>query len=460
MAGALKIKITMGAVALLVLIVIPVLETNFFAAITIKRWSKLSWDDFQGIPKPLSSYEAAISSSVYLEFDSISKRYIAYAGQNNVSSWAKRSREEQDYTLNHEQYHFNITELHARMLNDYIEANPFGSLYLFTLRKNSLRIDLNEMQNRYDNETRHSLIYDKQRRWEYEIDSLLTRDKGWTTDHFSGGQVYFTQPPDSSKGISGWLPYRQHSLRAYGMSFTMSSFKLSSIDYKTIAGNLRRKGNENGDTLKSFSLDTTNIFKARLIIADTSNFTQYDLWTAQLPFLYLVRARFPNDTGDTTGYSANASSFLNSFRVVNTDDYWIDKLEKNGVPSTLGKLSDKTAETDKQAQFCLKIGSSERVSFHRGPFYREDGAMLLACDYVNHSDTLHFKEMLLLNDDAFSQKPVGEGQLYFIPAGSIPHENYKIRFGYTLLQDSLKECYQFYHESLDMVPSVNRLSNE
>lgn len=75
---------------------IPLLETKFFAAVTVKKWGKVSWNDFQGIPQPFSSYEDGISSSIYLEYDSTKGRCVAYAGQNNVQSWAKRSQEEQD----------------------------------------------------------------------------------------------------------------------------------------------------------------------------------------------------------------------------------------------------------------------------------------------------------------------------------------------------------------------------
>src|SRR5690349_20589667 len=114
MANSLKIKIAIALFAICVLILIPLLENNFFARVTIKRWGKLTWDDFQGIPQPFSSYEASIGSAIFLEFDSAKGRYVAYAGQNNIRSWAKRSREEQAYLLNHEQFHFNITELHAR----------------------------------------------------------------------------------------------------------------------------------------------------------------------------------------------------------------------------------------------------------------------------------------------------------------------------------------------------------
>ena len=170
MAGSLKVKIGIAGFAVIILLGIPLLENSFFAPVAIKKWANLSWDDFQGIPQPFSSYEAVIASAVYLEYDSTTERFHAYAGQHNVGSWAKRSRPIQNYELNHEQYHFNITELHARKLNEYIAENPNGNEYLFNLRLNSINIDLRKMQTEYDSETDHGLIFDTQRRWEYRID--------------------------------------------------------------------------------------------------------------------------------------------------------------------------------------------------------------------------------------------------------------------------------------------------
>ncbi|HZY82369.1 MAG TPA: hypothetical protein VFE50_22745, partial [Cyclobacteriaceae bacterium] len=118
MAGALKLKISISGVAIFVLTLLPLIENKFFAPVTIKRWSRLTIDDFQGIPQPLSSFAAAISSSIYLEYDTAVGKYFAYAGQSNIRSWAKRREDGRyNYLLDHEQCHFNITEYYARKLN-------------------------------------------------------------------------------------------------------------------------------------------------------------------------------------------------------------------------------------------------------------------------------------------------------------------------------------------------------
>ena len=175
MASLLKAKLVVSAISIAIIISVAMLDSNFNAKVTIKRWGKLTWDDFQGFPRPLSGYGAVIGSQLYLEFDSATSRYIAYAGQHNIVSWTKESTKDSDYALNHEQYHFNITELHARLLNEYINDNPNESELTYNLRLNSLWLDLSSMQEQYDDETDHSVIVHKQRLWEFKIDSMLSR---------------------------------------------------------------------------------------------------------------------------------------------------------------------------------------------------------------------------------------------------------------------------------------------
>src|SRR5687768_9769572 len=134
MANFLKAKLAVSAFSVSIIILVALLDSNFNAPVTIKRWSKLTWNDFQGFPRPFSGYGAVIGSQVYLEFDSASSKYVAYAGQNNLVSWTKETTKNSDYALNHEQYHFNITELHARLLNEYIEANPNESEAFYNSR--------------------------------------------------------------------------------------------------------------------------------------------------------------------------------------------------------------------------------------------------------------------------------------------------------------------------------------
>lgn len=84
MANYVKAQVGISALSISIIILIPLLQSNFNAPSTIKRLSKLTWNDFQEFVRPFSKYDAAISRAVYLGYDSTKRRYFAYAGQNNV----------------------------------------------------------------------------------------------------------------------------------------------------------------------------------------------------------------------------------------------------------------------------------------------------------------------------------------------------------------------------------------
>jgi hypothetical protein len=454
MANLVKTKTGLSIFSLSILILIPLFESNFNAQVIIKRWSKLTWDDFQGFIQPFSRYEAAISSAIYLEYDSSTQTYLAYAGQNNVRSWAKRSPNAYlDYALNHEQYHFNITELHARKLNQYISENPGGGELLYLLRLGSINIDLRKMQRQYDLETNHSIVFNKQRRWEFRIDSLLLLDSGWVTDKFSGAKVFLPAKYTQFKGISdGKSRYREYSWNKYGMSFSLISFQNELYGDSTIDRIMANERNDS-DTVKSVKIERSDLFtKASLIKKDSSYYTSYSIWHLDESYLYYVSVKYPNNTGDSTGYCQIARSYLNSFRVVNTDSLWIAEFEKSNSAITYSSATKRDGARDKDSRYCLTIEKAEQPGFYRGPIFRDDGALLLPFDYLLDSDTLHFSDILMINEGIYSFDPINDGQVYFIPTNRLPKSAYRIEFGYTLKKDSLKECYQFYHHSLQLQP--------
>jgi hypothetical protein len=451
MANSLKIKLGIAGVAILVLLLVPLLENKFFAPVTIKRFGKISWDDFQGIPPPFSSHQAAISSSIHLEYDSTKKKYVAYAGQHDVASWVRGSHEGQDYLLNHEQYHFNITELHARMLNDYIGKNPDGTLEEYLARLRLVEIDLRWMQRDYDNETDHSLIYDRQRLWEFRIDSLLRHQTGWLTDPYSGAQVYMPHPSDSSKGIINGIPYRSYLQNRYGMKLSIVSYQNPGISYRGQVQQIKRNLVNRAERVKTFTVDTTTLFRVFAISEDTSSYTSYQLWTTKGEYLYQCKAVFFNATGDTTGYSTIASSFISSFRVVETDDHWISKPESSDskiiVTQVVKKADKRKMEED---EYCISIGPSTAAGFYRGPIYRDDGAILIAYEYLLHPDSLHYRDGVMLNEKWYWTKPGPTRQIFFVPTQHIPKGKFTIDFGYLLSQDSAKECYHYYYDRLEV----------
>lgn len=315
MATILKVKLAIAALAIVVLATIALLENKFFAPVTIKRWSELSWNDFQGIAKPLSSYAASISSELLLEYDSTLSRYVAYAAQNNIRSWKGSIRQDQSaYLLKHEQYHFNITNVHAQILNEYIKENPNATLRSYTLRLESIHIDNEQMQSRYDRETNHSLIDDKQRWWEYRIDSMMNEEP-WVVDKPTGEKFFFPHPPESGLGYDNSMEYRFYYVQRYGMVLSVTIYEADTDDRFGLANQILKGTEDDFKTIKTFSVDTTQGFETSASSVDTAGRVFHERWIGEKYYLYQIRAVFSNQNADTTGYSQIAFSFINSFEL-------------------------------------------------------------------------------------------------------------------------------------------------
>jgi hypothetical protein len=280
----------------------------------------------------------------------------------------------------------------------------------------------------------------------------LVLDSGWITDKFSGARAYLPSKPILSKGISkSQSRYRGYNLDKYGMSLTMMSLQNELFDDSTIFRIINTYPNRK-DTLKAFTIEKgDNSLKASLFLRDSSNRNSYCVWIYNKKYLYNISATYPNNVGDTTGYYQIAMSYINSFSIVNTDSLWIAELENSSSPITYSNVNKKEKSSRENTQYCLGIGKSEQRGFYRGPFFRDDGAMFLSYDHLVHADSLHYKDILLVNKDLYSFSPTPDGQIYFVPKSNIPNGKYRIDFGYILKKDSTKECYEFYHESLEVV---------
>ena len=100
-----------------------------------------------------------------------SKGWVLYSYFDKYKSWGKKSTYK---VLSHEQYHFNIAEVFARILrksirdnNMKIESIQFSQFFHLKLQQCKM------MQEKYDAETNHSKNKIEQKRWEDEIDKQL-----------------------------------------------------------------------------------------------------------------------------------------------------------------------------------------------------------------------------------------------------------------------------------------------
>lgn len=319
MANSLRAQIAISGVSIVILVLIPLVQSKFLAPVTIKRWGKISWSDFRGIYPPFTRYDAQIHSNIYLEYDSTLQRYHAYAGMSDIGSWVKSDDPGQNYLLNHEQYHFDISEFHARMLDKYIAENPDEKVSSYFSKLGVIRVDLDIMQGQYDRETDHGVRIDRQRKWEYKIDSLLTLEDGWITEDSSGAKIYFPHKPTGAQGWTSGIYFRAFHIDRYTMFLSMACYYTDTMTNKTLLDNVRSISMESGQRLKAFSVDTTTVFKAYTTTEDTTHHTSHYLWVYRHSILYQIKTQHSNNVDDTVGYSQITKSFINSFRIITPD---------------------------------------------------------------------------------------------------------------------------------------------
>ncbi len=150
---------------------------------TIKYWSKvdtLKWSDFQGPVNAKSSFDANTNSGliyhwqVNFQGDSSKFSFTVNSFVNKHKSWV-RTGFQKPRLLKHEQLHFDISEFFARKLLDDFNAYKYTSDYrndivkIFTRLQTSRQI----MEDKYDEQSNHSLNAEWQQWWERYVAYLL-----------------------------------------------------------------------------------------------------------------------------------------------------------------------------------------------------------------------------------------------------------------------------------------------
>ena len=147
---------------------------------------KLSRADFFG-KEPKRSPYAGYSYTIILmdyEVESFDRRNIKpvfkiRSAFNRAKSWiSESSKSNPDRVLMHEQLHFDISELTSRRLKARLEKKRFTENFRREIREiyDSEIAKGEEMQERYDEETRHGLSKERQKAWEIKIQALLEEE--------------------------------------------------------------------------------------------------------------------------------------------------------------------------------------------------------------------------------------------------------------------------------------------
>ena len=136
--------------------------------------NKITWGNFHAKADSNSDYTAEcitfFKCSFYTKNDSVFCRVRTFF--NTAKSWRKQTLLDNSYDINHEQLHFNITEIFARKIRQLIITNSLNEESVQKIYNENVKA-CNDFQNLYDKETNHSINKIKQANWAKEINTLL-----------------------------------------------------------------------------------------------------------------------------------------------------------------------------------------------------------------------------------------------------------------------------------------------
>ena len=138
----------------------------------------LTWADFKGKPTPADPNAALTSATIDAQIGC--KDYVFAADVRAVyvpaESWVRDAKKASPALLRHEQLHFDITELHARMMRQKISIIKFDCEHLqpaFRNLSNAAFSAWKREEARYDGETNNGLNEVKQKFWEAQVQQRL-----------------------------------------------------------------------------------------------------------------------------------------------------------------------------------------------------------------------------------------------------------------------------------------------
>jgi hypothetical protein len=143
---------------------------------------KLTWEDYKAKPDPGSDAAASTTTLLLIDYK-ISNTSFSYKIKSHFSKNRSWGRHKDAYILSHEQGHFDIAEIFARKLHKLMSEYRFDlKTYQKELKKIYEKVtdEKEEMQNEYDQETRHSINREKQAAWLKKIALLLTEYESYS----------------------------------------------------------------------------------------------------------------------------------------------------------------------------------------------------------------------------------------------------------------------------------------
>ncbi|MGO3184113.1 MAG: DUF922 domain-containing protein [Aequorivita sp.] len=147
---------------------------------------KLTWEDFRGKPIASASFVASTNTGINFQYSyslkngDVSVEYSVASFFYPKKSWFQPGKVNQ-HILNHEQTHFDISELHARMLRKNLAGKKFSKKIKSEIESIYRQIEQKRraMQVKFDAETDHSRNMEKEILWEKQIAKQLVEYESW-----------------------------------------------------------------------------------------------------------------------------------------------------------------------------------------------------------------------------------------------------------------------------------------
>ncbi|MRT17946.1 DUF922 domain-containing protein [Vitellibacter sp. q18] len=147
---------------------------------------KLRWTDFRGNPLRTANFVASTNTGLSFQYSysikngEVRVEYSVQSFFNPEGSWFLPDGVN-PYILKHEQAHFDISELHARMLRKNLEGRKFSTKVKSEMEAIYQKVEQQRraMQTKFDAETDHSRKKEKEATWQKFIAQKLTEYVRW-----------------------------------------------------------------------------------------------------------------------------------------------------------------------------------------------------------------------------------------------------------------------------------------
>lgn len=453
MPTTVKVKYILSGVSLIFLLLASLYEKNFFRPDQMIRFRALTWDDFDGIKKPFTGWGAAISSNVFIEFDSVENRFRAYSAMNKATSW-KKSEDLSDYLLNHEQYHFNLSQYYALKLDAQLEGIDDPKEAVRKLR--SIQVDLSKAQTKYDSESDHDLNYDMQHYWEFKIDSVTTAliDSTHLTrkDLYTGLEFYNLDGFEKSKRFTDNGGFEtEYEVNKYGLTVSINSVQNNQEEdpssYREALIDFYSKDSMLVKQLDHIDFGKAHAYQAH-IYDTTKNIIAFDYWLVDNWSIHILRAQKQTEQANIEGYQKIFNALSKSMNIMDFRSEWISLSAGNEQEiSNVEKYDRNTHDR------CMVIDEEVNQGFI--PDFITDGRGNLLIPYtpVIHNDSLIETAILFFNDNII-ESDISDSLVFLVPKEYLSEKS-EVFIGYTLKADTVNICSTFYNSNFILERSLN-----